>query len=160
MFLLGVIYMSLSWLKSKSALSGNGVANDKCIRTALDWHCAASEAGDRDGEHSVYSDGAILEYPQSGERICGRRNIQVARSQRSIEGKVNVRRVLGRGDVWIKEYVVLDGERPLYTVSIMEFRGRKVVRETQYFAESSVPRVGGDNQATGMERLDPAERFE
>lgn len=42
------------------------------LRGALEAHWAASDANDFDAEHRVYRDDAVLEYPQSGERIRGR----------------------------------------------------------------------------------------
>ena len=45
------------------------------IRTAPDLHWAASNANDFETEHQIYRDDAVLEYPQSGERIRSRRNI-------------------------------------------------------------------------------------
>ena len=53
---------------------------DPQIRAALDRHWAASDANDFDGEHQIYREDAVLEYPQSGERIRGRRNIQLSRA--------------------------------------------------------------------------------
>src|SRR5207302_3239171 len=38
------------------------------IRAALDRHWAASDANDFEGEHQIYREDAVLEYPQSGER--------------------------------------------------------------------------------------------
>ena len=49
------------------------------IREALDRHWAASDANDFDVEHDIYREDAVLEYPQSGERIRGRHNIQASR---------------------------------------------------------------------------------
>ena len=45
------------------------------IRAALDRHWAASDANDLEGEHQIYREDAMLEYPQSGERIRGRQKI-------------------------------------------------------------------------------------
>jgi ketosteroid isomerase-like protein len=42
---------------------------DQNIRAALDRHWAASDANDFEAEHEIYHDDAVLEYPQSGERI-------------------------------------------------------------------------------------------
>jgi len=53
---------------------------DPNIRAALDRHWAASDANDFETEHEIYHDDAVLEYPQSGERIRGRRNIQASRA--------------------------------------------------------------------------------
>jgi len=47
----------------------------------------------------------------------------------------NVKRILGKDDLWITEYTITYQGRPAYTVSIMEFRNGKVVHETQYFAD-------------------------
>ena len=50
------------------------------IRAALEQHWAASDANDFEAGHRVYHEDAVLEYPQSGERTCGRRNIQNQRA--------------------------------------------------------------------------------
>jgi hypothetical protein len=47
----------------------------------------------------------------------------------------DVRRILGKGDLWITEYIITYQGRPTFTVSVMEFRDRKVIHETQYFAD-------------------------
>jgi ketosteroid isomerase-like protein len=109
--------------------------NAREIRAALDRHWAASDAGDFVTEHDIYRDDAVLEYPQSGERIRGRHNIQLTRSRQPNKKRFAVRRIVGDGDLWITEYVLRYDGKPSYTVSIMEFSGDKVVRETQYFAD-------------------------
>jgi len=50
------------------------------IREALDAHWHASAIGDANAEHDIYDDDAICDYPQSGERILGRRHLQALRS--------------------------------------------------------------------------------
>ena len=57
---------------------------DRQIRAALDRHWAASDANDFEAEHQIYREDAVLEYPQSGERIRGRRKISVI-SRRAAE---------------------------------------------------------------------------
>jgi hypothetical protein len=105
------------------------------IRAALDRHWAASASGDQGTEHEIYYDDAIIDYPQSGERIDGRRNIQALRSHHPDKPSgFTVRRILGSGNLWVTEYVITYQGRPVDTVSIMEFRDGKVVHETQYFA--------------------------
>jgi hypothetical protein len=111
--------------------------HDEQTRQALDMHWRASAAGDADAEHDIYEDDAICDYPQSGERILGRSNLQALRSHHP--GKpsgFNVKRILGNGDLWITEYTITyqDG-KAVFTVSIMEFRHGKVAHETQYFAD-------------------------
>jgi SnoaL-like domain len=111
------------------------------IREALNAHWHASATEDLNAEHDIYADDAICDYPQSGERILGRSNLQALRSHHP--GKpsgFNVRRILGEGDLWVTEYsITYQGQaQPTYTVSLMEFRNGKVVHETQYFAEPFV----------------------
>ena len=48
-------------------------------RAALDRHWAASASGDLDAEHQIYDDNVVCEYPQSGEKIHGRRNLLALR---------------------------------------------------------------------------------
>jgi hypothetical protein len=106
------------------------------IREALHAHWQASAAGDANAEHDIYEDGAICDYPQSGERIVGRANLQALRSHHP--GKPSgfkVRRMLGRDDLWITEYTIIYKGQSAFTVSVMEFRKGKVVHETQYFAD-------------------------
>ena len=124
--------------------------NDGAIRAALDRHWAASDANDFEAEHDIYQEDAVLEYPQSGERIRGRRNIQTTRSLQANKKRFQVRRILGGGDLWITEYILsYDGE-PSYTVSIMEFIDGKVARETQYFGDPFAP---GPSRAQWVERI-------
>jgi ketosteroid isomerase-like protein len=106
------------------------------IRSAWTAHWEASAAGDAEAEHDIYADDAVCEYPQSGERIVGRRNLQALRSHHP--GKPSgfeVRRIVGAGDLWVTEYMIRYEGRQSYTVSVMEFRDGKVVHETQYFAD-------------------------
>jgi ketosteroid isomerase-like protein len=106
------------------------------MRELLEAHWRASAAEDADAEHAIYAEDAVCEYPQSGERIVGRANLQALRSHHP--GKPSgfkVRRMVGSGELWVTEYVILYLGTPAYTVSIMEFREGKVVHETQYFAD-------------------------
>jgi len=59
---------------------------DRQIRAALDRHWAASDANDFEAEHQIYREDAVLEYPQSGERIRGRR-VTVDENPRVIAGE-------------------------------------------------------------------------
>src|SRR6201984_392840 len=104
------------------------------IRAALDRHWAASDANDFEAEHEIYHDDAVLYYPQSGERIRGRRNIQESRFVQPNKKRFQVRRIVGSGSLWVTEFVLTYDDKPSYTVSIMEFREGRVANETQYFA--------------------------
>lgn len=113
--------------------------DEKEIRKALDRHWAASDANDFDAEHDIYQEDALLEYPQSGERIRGRNNIQASRVAQPNSKRFTVRRIVGAGDLWITEFILTYDDSPSYSVSIMEFRDGKVARETQYFGDPFAP---------------------
>jgi hypothetical protein len=109
---------------------------DEQIRKALEAHWRASADGEADAEHDIYAEDSICDYPQSGERILGRKNLQALRSHHP--GKPSgfqVRRIVGGDDLWVTEYTIVYQGKPAFTVSIMEFRDGKVVHETQYFAD-------------------------
>ncbi|MEW6644730.1 MAG: nuclear transport factor 2 family protein [Pseudomonadota bacterium] len=124
--------------------------DDRTIRAALDQHWAASDADDFVTEHEIYCDDAVLEYPQSGERIRGRSNIQSSRAAQPNRKRFAVRRITGTGHLWVTEYVLTYDGRPSYTVSIMEFVDGKVACETQYFGDPFEP---GASRAQWVERI-------
>jgi SnoaL-like protein len=113
--------------------------DDQTARAALERHWAASDAGDFEAEHDIYREDAVLEYPQSGERIRGRHNIQQSRFVQPNKKRFTVRRMIGRGDLWVTEFVLSYDGIPSYAVSIMEFRDGLVANETQYFADRFAP---------------------
>ena len=106
---------------------------------ALKRHWNASDASDFDVEHEIYREDAVLDYPQSGERIRGRGNIQESRRVQPNKKRFRVRRIVGSGDLWVTEFVLTYDGVPSYAVSIMEFRDGKVAHETQYFADRFEP---------------------
>jgi hypothetical protein len=125
--------------------------DDAAVRAALDRHWAASDAGDFNVEHEIYREDAILDYPQSGERIRGRHNIQESRFVQPNKKRFTIRRIIGGGDLWVTEFVLSYDNIPSYTVSIMEFRDGLVAHETQYFADRFEP---GPSRAHLVERMD------
>lgn len=113
--------------------------DDRAIRETLQRHWEASDANDFDAEHDIYREDAMLFYPQSGERISGRRNIQESRFVQPNKKRFTVRRMIGTGDLWVTEFVLSYDGVPSFAVSIMEFRDGKVANETQYFADGFDP---------------------
>jgi hypothetical protein len=123
---------------------------DLAVRAALDRHWAASDANALDDEHQIYLEDAVLDYPQSGERIRGRRNIQASRAAQPNRKRFAVRRIVGAGDLWVTEFILSYDDRPSHAVSIMEFVDGKVARETQYFADPFEP---GPSRAQWVEPI-------
>src|SRR5246127_6024855 len=96
--------------------------DDRAVRAALQRHWDASDAGDFQVEHEIYREDAVLDYPQSGERIRGRRNIQESRFVQPSKKRFTVRRIVGGGDLWVSEFVLTYDGTPSYALSIMELR--------------------------------------
>jgi hypothetical protein len=113
--------------------------DDMTVRAALQRHWDASDASDFAAEHDIYHEDAVLDYPQSGERIIGRHKIQESRTVQPNTKRFKVRRMIGGGDLWITEFTLTYDGVPSYTVSIMEFRDGRVAHETQYFADGFEP---------------------
>jgi hypothetical protein len=124
---------------------------DDDLRAALERHWALSDANDFAAEHELYRADAVHEYPQSGARIRGRSNIQASRAAQPNAKRFAVRRILGGGDLWVSELVLKYDDQPYYVVSVMEFEGGAVVRETQYFGDPFPP---GPSRAQWVERID------
>ena len=124
--------------------------DDQTARVALERHWDASDASDFNVEHQIYHEDAVLDYPQSGERIRGRHNIQESRFVQPNKKRFKVRRIIGSGDVWVTEFVLTYDGIPSYAVSIMESREGLVANETQYFADRFDP---GPSRAHLVERV-------
>src|SRR6202451_2941930 len=130
--------------------NGSSRMDEDEIRAALDRHWAASDANDFAVEHDIYRDDAVIEYPQSGERIRGRHNIQASRTVQPNAKRFTVRRIVGSGDLWVSEFILTYDGVPSYSVSVMEFQDGKVARETQYFGDPFEP---GPSRAQWVERM-------
>ena len=113
--------------------------DDRTVQAALRRHWDASDASDFEVEHEIYREDAVLYYPQSGERIRGRHNIQQGRILQPSNKRFSVQRMIGSGDLWITELILRYDDVPSYVVSIMDFREALVVHETQYFADRFDP---------------------
>ena len=94
-----------------------------------------------DREYELRAPHFVMEMPQSGERIPGRdavRSMQEAFP--APPQSVKVRRVVGRGHVWVLEAETDYGEGPWVAAVIVELDDDGlIVRDTRYYAERSAP---------------------
>jgi hypothetical protein len=90
--------------------------------------------------NEMAADDIVQEWPQSGERIRGRANIEALNksyeASTGTQPKAQLRRVLKPGEAWIIEGTIDYGDGiPVSTVTILELNAEgKIVRETDYFA--------------------------
>ncbi len=100
----------------------------------------ATTVDDVAGSSEIYADDAVLEFPQGKERIRGRANIIAFRSAYPAKVDIELHRTVGRQDLWVNELTIrYNGANPYNAVSIMEFRGGKIVRERIYYGEPWEP---------------------
>ena len=103
----------------------------------LEQHFTSS---DPHSSHEMYHDDAVLEFPQSGERFVGVGNLREWRSNYPASTKVEFREIRGGDDLWVAEISIsYDGGPWSLGVSILEFRGDKIARESIYVTESWEP---------------------
>jgi len=108
---------------------------DARVRAAIEEHWRASESGDTETEHAIYTEDAILDYPQSGERYRGRAAIEAQRGGHPADRHFTVLRITGGRSHWVSECIITYDGAPTYSVSIMQFVDEQVAHETQYFAD-------------------------
>jgi len=91
---------------------------------------------DLDAEHEMYTEDAVLEFPQSGERFEGLASFRAWRDQYPDAVALQVLRIRGGGDVWVVECTIsYEGGPWKPAVSIHELRDGLIVHETIYTTE-------------------------
>jgi ketosteroid isomerase-like protein len=108
-------------------------------RATIDVYLKAFESKDMRLLDQVYTDDAVQEWPQSGERIVGKANIRAINENYPGLPNATIRRVSGSGDVWTVETVLDYGGEIYNAVSVLEFREGRVARQTDYFASPFPP---------------------
>jgi SnoaL-like domain len=107
--------------------------DEATVKAMLEQHFSS---GDPEVSHAMYHDDAVLEFPQSEERFVGVDNLREWRSNYPASTSVEFREIRGREDLWVAEISIRYDEGPWnFGVSILEFRGDKIARETIYFGE-------------------------
>jgi len=104
-------------------------------RATLERTIAAMFAGDVDGSTAAMADDAVVEWPQSGERIVGRQACSlVYKNYPGGSPSYELRRISGSGDLFVVEAVGQYGSDTTYLTSIIEFRDGRIAKQTDYFA--------------------------
>jgi hypothetical protein len=120
-------------------------------RQAIDRLVDALNARDLELFHEQFHDDAVMEYPQSGERVVG------AEHRRAVYGafpglpQVKPRRVLVEGDLGVLEARLDYGDDAEWrAVLVFEFRDGKIAKETAYWSQ---PFDAADWRAAWVERI-------
>ena len=76
--------------------------DEAAIRSLIHDHFA-SAGRDESRASEIYASDAVLEFPQGGERIRGKARIQAFRTAYPASLDFEMRRTIGRGDLWVNE---------------------------------------------------------
>jgi hypothetical protein len=129
--------------------------DESAVRELIADHYATA-GKDEVAAAEIFADDAIIEWPQSGERIRGKPQIIALHEAAPVAVDIAVRRIIGSGDVWVTEATITyDGASSTKAVFILEFRDGKVFRETDYFGEPFAP---PDNRSKWVELMSEDER--
>lgn len=97
---------------------------------------AALNAGRVEEMDELFHDDAVMEYPQSGERIVG------AENRRGVYGNfpglpsIATKRIRCSGDICVAEATLTyDGGASYESVFVFELRDGRIVRETAYWSD-------------------------
>jgi hypothetical protein len=106
-------------------------------RLAVERFFEAIRRGDREELTRLLTADAVTRWPQSGERITGAMScIRVHESYPGGPPKYRVNRITGSGEVWAAELVSDYGDQRWYALSVIEFRGARIARMTDYFGQA------------------------
>jgi ketosteroid isomerase-like protein len=110
-------------------------------------------AKDVDGMDDVFHDDAVMEWPQSGERIVGAENRRGVYRAFPALPTITPRRMTGDDDLVVAEATLDYGEGAVYqTVFIFELRDGKIAKETAYWSQ---PFPAPEWRAQWVERMEP-----
>jgi hypothetical protein len=89
-----------------------------------------------EAEYEVRHEDYVMEMPQSGERIRGRKRMREFQEAYPAPPNIRLRRVIVRKGLWIVEGVNDYGEGRVFTaLVIFELRDGRIWRDTRYYAE-------------------------
>ncbi len=117
-------------------------------------HFDALNSHDFDRVTSIVADDYVGEYPQSGELIRGKHAcLAIYRNYPGGSPSMKVHRITGGGDKWVAELAMDYGGRKVFGVSILEFRGDKLVHQTDYWGD---PFPAPEWRIQWVEKMEPA----
>jgi ketosteroid isomerase-like protein len=120
-------------------------------RATIDALVAALNADDRPGLDRLFTEDAVMEWPQSGERVRGAQNRREIYSRFPKLPRVSPRCVTGREDLWVLEASLDYGDGdPYQCVFMLELRDGLIARETAYWSK---PFPAPDWRAPWVERM-------
>ncbi len=113
----------------------------------------AMESGDYRGLEDLMHEDVVQEWPQSGERIRGKKNVKAINDAYPGMPDAKLRRVTIGGDLVVAEMLLNYGGKTVHGATILEFKDGKVVKQTDYFAD---PFEAPEWRKQWVEKMEPA----
>jgi SnoaL-like domain len=108
--------------------------DDQARRARIREFVAAINTREMEPFDAIYHDDVVIEWPQSGEVIRGKKHIRELRQAYPTPPTATLRRIIGSGDLWAIEMLFdYDGDR-FHVVVVHQWRDGLVVSETSYYA--------------------------
>jgi ketosteroid isomerase-like protein len=105
-------------------------------REVVEALVATLNAKDVPGMDRIFHEDAVMDWPQSGERVVGGDNRRAVYGAFPGLPTVTPRRIVGEGDLWVLEATLDYGAGSAYrSVFIFELRDGLIARETAYWSE-------------------------
>jgi ketosteroid isomerase-like protein len=105
-------------------------------REVVEALVATLNAKDVGGMDRVFREDAVMDWPQSGERVVGGDNRRAVYGAFPGLPTITPRRIVGEGDLWVLEASLDYGGGSAYrSVFIFELRDGLIARETVYWSE-------------------------
>ena len=123
-------------------------------RQAVERAWKATESGDALQLADLLHEDAVQEWPQSGERIRGKKNITAINDNYPGMPTAKMRRVSTAGDLVVAELLLDYGGKPVHLCSILEMKDGKVIKQTDYFAD---PFEAPEWRKQWVEKMEPME---
>jgi hypothetical protein len=122
-------------------------------RATLKRSLTALFGGDVEGAMADMADDAVVEWPQSGERMVSKQACTlVYQNYPGGPPTYVLGRVSGGGDLFVAESTGQYGPDKVHAVSIVEFRDGKIAKQTDYFAS---PFEAPAWRSEWVERMEP-----
>lgn len=104
-------------------------------RAILERTMNAMFGGDYETAAEAMAEDAVVEWPQSGERIVGRQAcLIVYKNYPGGSPTYQLRRISGEGDTFVVEAIADYSGDKSYVTSIVEFRNGKISKQTDYWS--------------------------
>ena len=120
-------------------------------REVVEALIATLNAGDVGGMDDLFHEDAVMEWPQSGERIVGGENRRAVYTRFPQLPSISLRRLVGDGDLWVAQADLDYGDGdPYQSIFIFELRDGRIAQETAYWTK---PFPAPDWRAEWVERM-------